>query len=95
MEALKIVEQFAGKFDKFIYLYKRLKESNKNLEKTVEELNLKIAEKDNLIKELEYKLEISNLAETFVSSSGDTRTAKVKINNIVREIDNCIALLNR
>ncbi len=35
------------------------------------------------------------LAEAFKASSTDTNDAKMKIGRIVREIDKCIALLNR
>jgi len=96
MESLGLIEQFAGKFEKFIYLYKELRKDNEKLKDVVDKLNFELSKKDILIKELEHKLEISTLAETFtVSSEGSSQEAKIKINNIVREIDNCIALLNR
>jgi uncharacterized membrane protein len=47
------------------------------------------------IKELETKNKKLQLAEAFKGSSADTDDAKLKIGRIVREIDKCIALLNR
>ena len=35
------------------------------------------------------------LAKRLLASSGDSHDAKIKINRIVREIDKCVALLNR
>jgi hypothetical protein len=47
------------------------------------------------IKELEEKNKKLQLAEAFKGSSADTNDAKLRIGRIVREIDKCIALLNR
>jgi hypothetical protein len=48
-----------------------------------------------VIKELEGKNKKLQLAEAFKGSSADTNDAKLKIGSIVKEIDKCIALLNR
>jgi hypothetical protein len=47
------------------------------------------------IKALEEKNKKLQLAEAFKGSSADTNDAKLKIGRIVKEIDKCIALLNR
>ncbi len=46
-------------------------------------------------KEIGTKFETLKLAKTIKMSSGDTQDAKIKINKIVREIDECIALMNK
>jgi hypothetical protein len=48
-----------------------------------------------VIKELEEKNKKLQLAEAFKGSSADTSDAKLKIGSIVKEINKCIALLNR
>jgi len=67
---------------------KELKEENENLKKTV--LSLK-KETDNF----NVKYDTLQLAKTFTEASGSSHDAKIKVNRIVREIDKCIALLNR
>ena len=54
-----------------------------------------IARQYELIKELEERNKKLQLAEAFKGSSADTNDAKLKIGRIVKEIDKCIALLNR
>ena len=54
-----------------------------------------IARQYGLIKDLEEKNKKLQLAGAFKSSSAGTNDAKLKIGRIVREIDKCIALLNR
>jgi hypothetical protein len=64
-----------------------LAESKKNKDEIVRQYEV--------IKELEEKNKKLQLAEAFKGSSADTNDAKVKIGSIVKEIDKCIALLNR
>lgn len=52
---------------------------------------------DNLeskIKQLQNDLETLKLAKSFTDDEGLDRGAKTKINEMVKEIDRCIALLN-
>jgi predicted nucleic acid-binding Zn-ribbon protein len=90
-------------------LLKRLKDKQLQLiayyEKTQREYRELLAEnqknKDEIrrqyevIRELEEKNKKLQLAEAFKGSSADTNDAKLKIGRIVKEIDKCIALLNR
>lgn len=66
---------------------KRLKEKNSQLEALVE---LKTKE----IKELKEKNEVIRIAKTLESGEKSADTKK-KLNELVREIDKCITLLNR
>ena len=95
METTQLIGGFKEKFEKFVYLYGELKNENKQLKSEVESLNLKLSDNEIISGELKHKLETNDLAKTFVSSGEGSKEAKLKINKIVREIDNCIALLNR
>ena len=56
----------------------------------------KLEEKDKELDNSKKEQNTQQLANTFLAASGnDPQEAKNKINKIVREIDNCIALLNR
>ena len=67
----------------------------RSLRLEVEWLKGKIEERELEIESLKKQQETKQLADTFLVTSGNTQEARVKINKIVREIDNCIALLNR
>ncbi|MDR3180433.1 MAG: hypothetical protein LBT61_00695 [Prevotellaceae bacterium] len=54
-----------------------------------------LARQYGMIRELEERNKKLQLAEAFKGSSADTNDAKLKIGRIVKEIDKCIALLNR
>ena len=95
METTQLIGGFKDKFEKFVYLYGELKRENKLLKSEVEKLKLELSDNEIVNSELKHKLETTDLAKTFVGSGEGSKEAKLKINKIVREIDNCIALLNR
>ncbi len=95
MESTQLIGGFKEKFEKFVYLYKELKIENVQLQQEINKLKQSLKEKDDELVKLKHKLETNDLAKSFVGSSKDRKEAKLKINKIVREIDNCIALLNR
>jgi len=66
----------------------RLKQQNDDLLKSVQQKQL-------VIEELEEKNQKLSLVKVITAEGGETQDAKVQINRIVREIDKCIALLNR
>ena len=95
METPQLIGGFKDKFEKFVYLYRELKNENRQLKVEVEKLKLKLSDTEVVNNELKHKLETNDLAKTFIGSGENSKEAKLKINKIVREIDNCIALLNR
>ena len=66
----------------------RLKQQNNNLHQMVQK-------KQSLIDELEQKNQQLTLVKSIMADSEDAHDARIRINRIVREIDKCIALLNR
>ncbi len=95
MDTPQLIGGFKQKFEQFVELYKKTKAENQNLKQEVEWLKKKIEEREIEIEELKKVQETKQLADSFLVTSGNTQEARVKINKIVREIDNCIALLNR
>jgi hypothetical protein len=66
----------------------RIKNSN-------QELQRKINMHEAKINDLGQKYTNLKIAKSLIAESGDIHEAKIKVNRIVREIDKCIALLNR
>ena len=65
------------------------------LKKQYEELQKSVQQKQLLIEELEEKNQKLALVKGIMADGADNQDARIQINRIVREIDKCIALLNR
>jgi hypothetical protein len=90
-----IVNLLDEKIKKLILIHEELKMENTRLMSEKTELGHAISLKDNEIVELRNKYEQLRLAKLLVSGSEDVHSAKLKVNRIVREIDRCVALLNK
>ncbi len=67
---------------------------NKQLKQSNEQLTIQLNEQNNTISTLEKKYKNLELAKAVSDSSGENNTARKNIEEIVREIDRCIALLH-
>ena len=76
-------------------MYEAAKAENKILQEKNEDLNQKIRKLELKKNELIEKSNNTNLAQSFIEASGTNHDAKIKVNRMVREIDKCIALLNK
>jgi len=90
-----ILDHLKNKVQKVFNLYERLKTQNAALLKEKNELEKKLKDKESEIEFLKNKHNKLKIAKSILASSGDKHDARIKINRIVREIDNCIALLNK
>lgn len=70
-------------------------EENARLNQRNEDLQQMVQQKQTLIEELEQKNQQLSLVKSIMADSEDAHDARIRINRIVREIDKCIALLNR
>ena len=83
------------KLDELFYRYNNLKTEVVNLRSGNKELRLALEDREIKIKELELKYERVRLSGALMGEGENAREAKKKINDLVREIDRCVALLNR
>ena len=91
-EELKILNK---KLDELFDKYSNLKSENEDLKNGNEALRSKLNDRDARIKELEIKYERIKLAGALLGEGESGAEAKKKITELVREIDRCVALLNR
>jgi predicted nuclease with TOPRIM domain len=92
------VEILVGIKDKVQLVKERRQEhlaENMQLKKKNEDLRLMVQQKQSVIDELEQKNQQLSLVKSIMAESEDAHDARIRINKIVREIDKCIALLNR
>ncbi|RLD37807.1 MAG: hypothetical protein DRI74_05735 [Bacteroidetes bacterium] len=69
-------------------------EENAKLKQQNLELNTLVQMQKSELKSLDDKLAILKVSKTFGSDT-DRQSAKIKINELVREIDECLNLLNK
>ncbi|MDR3185167.1 MAG: hypothetical protein LBT49_07170 [Prevotellaceae bacterium] len=91
----ELLKQLRNKQLQLIAYHEEAKRESVDLRTENHWLKGEMTRQHQTIKDLEEKNKKLQLAEAFKSSSADTDDAKLKIGRIVKEIDKCIALLNR
>jgi len=94
-EQTEIFEGIKQKIQSVMVRLKDQQEENKRLKKQYEDLEKAVQQKQLLIEELEQKNQKLSLVKGIMADGDDKQDARIQINRIVREIDKCIALLNR
>lgn len=82
------------KLSKLVDQHEKLKDDNQRLHEENELLNKTILDNNTLIINLTDQIQKVKLAKSIKSDDGQV-DAKLKINELVREIDKCIGLLNQ
>ena len=91
-----LVENIEKKVSKLIQLYQSVQKEKEEILTENNKLELDLSDKDETIKRLEEKIKLLRITKS-VSTQDDERNkeSRQKINEYVREIDKCIALLNK
>jgi transcription initiation factor TFIID subunit TAF12 len=86
---------FKGKVMQLIAKHDSLKREKSQLQLKIDELEKSINQQNQEKSFLEQKYENLKIAKMLAASDDENKDAKSKIQKIVREIDKCIALLNK
>jgi hypothetical protein len=90
-----ILNRHEANIDRLLSKYETSIEKNRILEKDIENKQNEILAYKEKLDEIIKKHENLKLAHALVSSEdSESKEAKLRLNKIIREIDNCIALLN-
>ena len=91
-----LVENIEKKVSKLIKLYQSVQKEKEEILTENNKLELDLSNKDETINRLEEKIKLLRITKS-VSTQDDERNkeSRQKINEYVREIDKCIALLNK
>ncbi len=84
-----------SKIEKIVQLHERVKDENFKLIAEKEDLLKTIESKKKMINNLEERTKMLKLAKSLSGVNESSLDTKLKINELVREIDRCIALLNK
>ena len=90
-----MISSLEEKIKRVIRFAEELKTHNGLLQQQVDKLSGQLSVKSQEMEVLESKYQSLKFAKTLTSSSEDVRSVKHQMSRMVREIDKCIALLNR
>ena len=90
-----IINNIGLKVGKLIEKGNQLKAENKSLKQDNDTLDAQLQEKKKQIVALQDKVKLMNISKSVDVSKQEVKETKLKINEYVREIDKCIALLNK
>jgi SMC interacting uncharacterized protein involved in chromosome segregation len=88
------IEILKKNIKQILSMYEDLKEKYNELTNTNNQLQTEINQKNEIIQNLDTKIDVLKTAKTISISEEDKETVRKKINKIVREIDKSIGLLN-
>ncbi len=88
-------DQLQEKIQKLIGMYEKERSANEQLNRERSDLQDQVRMEKDRLKEIEEKYNKLKISKALIASSEDVHDAKLKVNRMVREIDKCIALLNR
>jgi predicted nucleic acid-binding Zn-ribbon protein len=83
------------KIEQLVNSYSNLKTECENLKTEKKALKVLLLDRETEMKELGKKYELIKISGALLGDGENAHEAKKKITELVREIDNCIALLNR
>ena len=95
VEQVEILEGIKHKIQRVKSRLQEQQDENMRLKLEHEELQQLVQQKQSVINDLEEKSQKLSLVKGIMADGEGSQDAKVQINKIVREIDKCIALLNR
>jgi len=90
-----LVNSLKDKIFRLILLYEEEKRKNEVLLKDKDYFEVQMKEKMNQLEQMNQKYENLKLGKMMEITGSDVHDARIKINRIVREVDQCIALLNK
>lgn len=93
----KLIEEtniLESKLNLLLERYDFLKEENEVLHQQLIVKQNQLIEKGQTLKDLNNKYDLLKVAKTIEGSNDNSRETKLKINNLIREIDKCIVQLS-
>lgn len=88
------ISGLAAKVEKLARMQAELKSENLKLKTRNEELVQVISDQKNVLSKLEEKNKVVKIANAVTEDDEDRKEQRKRLNELVREVDKCIALLN-
>lgn len=94
-EARIIIDRLRSKIVGVVADRNRLENDLLKVETAKENLKQDKEELEKRVTELEQRIRVLELSKGMLSVSSDAKSARERVNRLLREVDKCIALLNR
>ena len=94
-DQIEILGTLRSRIKEIIALYERERVEKEKIMEEKNKMALRMNMQEKQINELEQKNNTIKITKLLLAGSEDGNDARLKVNRIVREIDKCIALLNR
>ncbi|PZW40618.1 uncharacterized protein DUF904 [Mesonia algae] len=91
---IEIVDSLENKISKLLHKYELLKQKNNELEEIIEENKSRILELQTGLESLSQENQTLKSVNAILGSNEHKRETKLKINSLIREIDQCIVQLS-
>lgn len=94
------LQQLKSNLDRLLRSYQAVQRENDLLKQQIEALRKSVSDKNKKIEGLEEQLEMQRTAASIAhigqmeEGSGDKEEVRKRINELIKEVDNCIAMLN-
>jgi phage shock protein A len=92
-ELVEIVDSLENKISKLLHKMDLLQQNRLNLEREMESLRSDYEAAQRSVEEWEEKYKSLKLANSMLGSETNKTEAKLKINQLIRELDHCIVQL--
>ena len=90
-----IINSIESKLEKLVVKYNQVLEEKSDLQINNNNLTVRIKEQEAQVLSLQDKVKLMNISKSVDTNKEDVKATRLKINEYVREIDKCIALLNK
>ena len=90
-----IASSLESKIEKLVDLHHRTKKELSGLKTENTHLNQTVVQQKQAMKDLEEKSKVLKLSKSLSNTNENTTELKLKINELIREVDKCISLLNK
>lgn len=94
-EEKKLLSTFEARLRQLLFLHEQQKEENSNLKQQLEEKDKALEKAQAEYEELQRHYTNLKDATTISLNGGDVKETRQRLSKLVREVDKCIALLNR
>lgn len=89
-----MASRLASKVEELVARYETLSRENADMKARLARLEKGNSTKDQKIKELEKQIDNLRLKEAFLGTSGDRAQARRKVAGLIKEIDECVRLID-
>ena len=90
-----IASSLESKVEKLVDLHHKAKKELSALKTENTHLTQTVVQQKQVIKDLEEKGKVIKLSKSLSNNNENTTELKLKINELIREVDKCISLLNK